>query len=77
MDSRKTMIFLRFKFLFIHIWRWLRKSEQHNISAHLTLSVFKPSVSRNKPNKPITVKFKPLANDANTDGSHRTVSLAT
>ena len=45
-------------------------SEQHNIGAHLIFSAFTPSVSRNNPNKLITVKFKPLANDANTDGSH-------
>ena len=45
-------------------------SEQHNISAHLILSAFTISVSRNNPNKRTTVKFKPIANDANTDGSH-------
>ena len=52
-------------------------SEQHNIGAHLIFSAFTPSVSRNNPNKLITVKFKSLANDANTDGSHTIDSIAT
>ena len=52
-------------------------SEQHNIGAHLILSAFTASVSRNNPNKLITVKFKSLANDANTDGSHTIDSIAT